>query len=41
MKKKLISMLLVACLAFGLVGCGGDSDTTTDSGDKTDRKSVV
>ena len=35
MKKKLISMLLVACLAFGLVGCGGDSDTTTDSGDKT------
>ncbi len=36
-------MLLVACLAFGLVGCGGDdSNKTTDSGNKqaaTDDKS--
>ncbi len=43
MKKKLVSMLLVACLAFGLVGCGGDdSNKTTDSGNKqaaTDDKS--
>lgn len=35
MKKKLVSMLLVACLAFGLVGCGGDdSNKKTDSGNK-------
>lgn len=36
MKKKLISMLMIACLAFGLVGCGGgDGGTTTDSGNKS------
>ncbi len=43
MKKKLVSMLLVACLAFGLVGCGGDdSNKKTDAGNKqatTDDKS--
>lgn len=35
MKKKLISMMLIACLAFGLVGCGGDSGTTSTGDNKT------
>lgn len=33
MKRKLISMALIACLAFGLVGCGGgDEEKKTDPG---------
>ena len=32
MKKKVISMLLTACLCLGLTACGGGSDTQQSAG---------
>ncbi len=36
MKKKIISMLLAACLCFGLVACGGSDDNAPASSGATD-----
>ena len=34
--KKLFTLVLVACFAFSVVGCGGDGEKKKDGGKKAD-----